>query len=538
MQDETARPAAGAGGSDAAQTQSAVRRPERRARRSWFFWPLFLLLAAAEPFFLAMDPLGVTTATNTVSNAIANRVAAPLYGYAPEEPDAQYVALSTRSVAVVLIDDRALDTLNVVYPLDYFYQLEMFSRILQFKPRAVFVDLLYSYDRGGLGDMAQLLKEEADHQGAPMVFASANGTVPWAAAETSPAISERFRTAAARVLLDEPVYPLWHEVYIGGAAETEGARPKVPGVALTMLQTACAETGSWGARAGQAGCRDLDSLESAVRADRPPLALRYGSLSQEAWQPQGDLVGFRGEAFAAKAKALDDGCRHFPPDGEGRYQEALARFLGSLRPFRKGETPLACAYTLTIPLEQLMDASDQSNRYLQEALANKIVFVGTAIVGAHDRVPILDAHGPGVYAHAMATDNLLLFGEDYLRPPPNFGLNKILDLSAIGLGEFDLQQDSMLEVATSVIIMLSAALIAPRAARWMRAGNPKLRGFAVSLLWILIITLVTALALWFVTTALRWPAHNWVGAIFYAFGSRRLLLALAEKEFAGGAADS
>lgn len=524
MSDEQTAAARSAAESGAA-AENSVRRPPRNR---FLVWLTFVLLAALLPIAKAADPISFSTATQQVSAAVVNRVVAPLYGYEPDAPD--HVALSTRSVAVVLIDDKALQDLHQKYPLDYFFQFDMFSRLMQFEPRAIFVDLLYSYDRGDLATAVGLIKEEADATETEIVFASINQTIDWSSAETHQLIRDNFQTASVALEQGSTLYPLWNprtrdaREQPGSSALTRqgGDATYVASAAITMLQLACRPGWGGGRDEKLPGCLAANDLAGeGVRPDKtPPLALRYGSLNQEAWQPYGLLSGLRGEAFYEKAKELKDGCHHFPPDLTGRAWEAAQKAFISIQPFRV-ETPIQrCPYPLTIPLEQLMDDSKDMNEYLAAALKDKIVFLGSSVVGAHDRVPMLDSYGPGVLAHAMATDNLLRYGQDYMREPP-----AALSLEIAG-APFAIGRDIVFEMAISVLFALWASFLATATRRWAKAGRggwinlrSLLVGGASLLFTVAIVVGSLALAmLW-----LRWSSPNWIGAIAYGLLLRELL---------------
>lgn len=73
-----------------------------------------------------------------------------------------------------------------------------------------------------------------------------------------------------------------------------------------------------------------------------------------------------------------------------------------------------CPYIATVPVESLL--SSEPDWDVRALLANRIVFYGVELHGSSDIVyPPVHKHLPGVYMHAMAMDNLLTLGPDYLR---------------------------------------------------------------------------------------------------------------------------
>ena len=104
-------------------------------------------------------------------------------------------------------------------------------------------------------------------------------------------------------------------------------------------------------------------------------------------------------------------CREAYVAGLGDW---LALAFNRLRP----RTEAVCRYSLWMPYERLvlgLGLSDDRDYPL--LLNDTIVLVGGAMSTANDTVPT-PLHGriPGVFYHAMATDNLVEFGKDYRRP--------------------------------------------------------------------------------------------------------------------------
>ena len=88
-----------------------------------------------------------------------------------------YPDTGQQRVAVVLVDDAYVMRNGTSWPMPYGEQSKLFKRLLAYKPKAVFVDLLYSHDHS-LGDPergSQLLAnvfERYQRQGIPLLLAN------------------------------------------------------------------------------------------------------------------------------------------------------------------------------------------------------------------------------------------------------------------------------------------------------------------------------------------------------------------------------
>ncbi len=132
--------------------------PLFKYRRYW--------LAALIVLLAILDPFGLASSSDKASAQWLNRMFASHYAHEGQQ-----------RVAVVLIDDAYLMRNATSWPMPYGEQSKLFKRLLAFKPKAVFVDLLYSHDHS-FGDPArgsQLLAnvfERYQRQGIPLWLAN------------------------------------------------------------------------------------------------------------------------------------------------------------------------------------------------------------------------------------------------------------------------------------------------------------------------------------------------------------------------------
>ncbi|RZA11137.1 MAG: CHASE2 domain-containing protein, partial [Proteobacteria bacterium] len=99
------------------------------------FWLGQVLLGLVIGCIALLDPFGLSSASDAASSQWINRITASSY------PDT-----GQQQVVVVLIDDEYLMHNATFWPLPYAQQSQLFKRLLAYKPRAVFVDLMYSHD--------------------------------------------------------------------------------------------------------------------------------------------------------------------------------------------------------------------------------------------------------------------------------------------------------------------------------------------------------------------------------------------------------
>lgn len=347
------------------------------------------LLDAGLPVFLGMlllgllmnelEPFGLDNASKAHSQRITARVLAPFYGSAAQD-----------HIAVVMIDDHTLDARGIGWPPQYGYYDELLRRILAQRPRAVYLDILMqqrrdyddSYEDARLG-----IGEEIAAAGIPVYFgvAAPGGRSIFSGAGGARDVVTSWQGAGSDYPLtidgdriNEHGKTLRQDAGQGPGADTRS-------VALALYDAACPPSA--------AGCAETaGALSPPARAQ--PLVVQWGSTLPR-----------------RKAEAVDDPCTRDADAGVGaRIAEAWGLLKDS---FNSGRDEQAedrnrkqCAYTFTVFEEQLDDEA------MRDALSDRVVLVGTHLVGLNDRVASpVHQQIPGVYLHAMALDNLMTWGE-------------------------------------------------------------------------------------------------------------------------------
>lgn len=351
------------------------------------FWLGQVLLGLFIGCIALLDPFGLSSSSDAASSQWINRIAASSY------PD-----IGQKQVVVVLIDDAYLMHNATFWPLPYAQQSQLFKRLLAYKPRAVFVDLMYSHEHtlNGLDTGSQLLAnvfERYRQHDIPLLLAN-TGDVRGVDGQANALASLDLMTRRALVKWSDvgDRYPL--------AVETSQGLIETP--ALGLYREFCRDR----------HCAGLPA-DAADAQQRPPIALRWGRTLSPL-QPLATSVAdcsVAGNAWYAQL-----------------WQAIFWKF---------GDGGQAtCAYTLTLKASALEANSPEDRALLRQMLSDKLVLVGAQITSAGDLVQT-PVHGllPGVYLHAMALDNLVTYQDKYQRDPDNYSWLAIswLDLLQLGL---------------------------------------------------------------------------------------------------------
>jgi CHASE2 domain-containing sensor protein len=268
---------------------------------------------------------------------------------------------------VVLITDGALDALEEAWPASYGFHAQVLTALSVHQPKAVMIDLLFK-DRRRDETLPQLERalRRLREQNIPVYVAagSSNGNAvrselaPFMTAVPVPKLTDRFDRATRE-------YPLLLRDY--GST--------TPTAALRLYEDL-----------------RLDGSLSDMDVERDfsdPMQIFWGTVPP-----------------AQQGKWID--CH--PPPG-GALAAAWRRLFGG-----QDAVQTDCYYALTLPVDSLFTRA--SDPHLAALIRGKVVFYGAALLGIEDRVyPPTHTSLPGVFMHAMALDNLITFGPDYLRRP-------------------------------------------------------------------------------------------------------------------------
>ncbi|MHC8409028.1 CHASE2 domain-containing protein [Pseudomonas sp. Hz4] len=359
--------------------------------------PLFsswqYVLGALIVVLAVLDPFGLSSSSNNASAQWLNRVFA-----------SSYKNTGQQQVAVILIDDAYLMRNNTHWPMPYGEQSKLFKRLLAYKPKAVFVDFMYSHDHS-LGDptqSSQLLAnvfERYRHQGIPLLLAD-TGQVRGEEGQAN--------TLGNLAKVSSPALVVW-----SGFGDKYPLAVETP---LGLMETPASSLYRHYCQAHS--CADLPS-DTQAAVQKPPIAIQWGiNLAPEQMR------------IADIAQCSAPG---------GFFVDLAKEFFQAIFWKLAGADQSRCLYNLTLSASDLEVSTPEDRALLTELLRDRLVLVGANITSTGDLVQS-PVHGkiPGIYLHAMALDNLVTLGMNYDREPANllnFDINwlDLVEVALLGL---------------------------------------------------------------------------------------------------------
>jgi CHASE2 domain-containing sensor protein len=341
-------------------------------RKNWLVIGLCAVVVVVNPF-------GYRTALDHQGARLFGAYAGLLYG---EGARAQTV--------VVLLQDPDLETFQESWPMKYVAHARVLREIRdQMSPRALMIDFLF-IDKGrvdgSLPDLVEELKNYQTHNipvflALPLVrnpqsavLSELRGRVIEGPSTPSPSSHHLTQLVPVPRFVDDEqhnLYPFFFCITTGSGEPCQSSRT----AAVALYDQI---------RGGDT--RDDRRLDIGAALHGEEFILVWGRAAPD------------GRAIEAM------GCK-FERFGE-RFLEAMKRFSPSEMLY------LDCPSTPTVSVTQLVNPP----RSLASRFAKRVVFYGANLEGTQDVVrPPLHQPLAGVYAHAMAFDNLRTYGRDYKR---------------------------------------------------------------------------------------------------------------------------
>lgn len=368
---------------------------------------------------LKFDPLGFDTVSGRLSEDIFNKLLAPKYGAAwlggsasgaGAGADAADGTLWNRHITVLLLDDTLLKRQNLSWPVPFAFHADQIQDLFEtYRPNAIMIDILFMDRRPGQEAGLRKLRDvlaRINASGTPDTL----GTRVFLAGDTADprrsAILAELAREAELVPVRWPVKtgvqrsPQYYPLATGAGS---GPNPFAPGPAYAIYRHLCETV------VGPARDRMNCPADSGFgRRFQNPMNVFWGVEPPDLNWEQGNL-GIH--------------CRATSPSVIGRLWNYVIHFMtGSLDAYRQ-----TCPYAQLIKLRDFADPDFRALKDVREAFRaalgtpdaggdTKVVFYGASLIGAEDLTDT-PTHGriPGVHVHAMALDNLLTFGADYIR---------------------------------------------------------------------------------------------------------------------------
>lgn len=370
---------------------------------------LYLVLMMA--FFVVykiFDPLGLESATKYSSATLFNAATTPFYGMSS--------VTTHKNVAVVAINDNSLEAFDTSFPLSYARHIDVLNKILNAHPAALFVDFRMMHERPGesLEQFAPIIAR-ARQAGVPLFFARGDSQAPQAS------LPEPLTSLGVynNGILHNGTYPLVLEEEEQEEKDTSErlmsrketiseSADSVANPAFALYKKLCATT--WKSRCGPVEEKSFSA----------PMVIHWGL----AVDPEQSLVSRLDASIGPDGRPLPPVWQSSHPADAGRFSRlchslslALRYALAYTKPTNEHFFP----YPLVIGAEQLDYrglGTAEGAPVLASLLKGRAVFYGADLRDQHDDtlVPLL-GWVPGVVAHAMAFDNLVVYGPRYFKEP-------------------------------------------------------------------------------------------------------------------------
>lgn len=363
---------------------------------------------------------------------------------------------SRKHTVVVLLRDQDLHDLEQPWPMPYGEHARILGEIRKAGPRAVMIDFLFVDRRKEDQTLGQLENELRAYEAAkiplflaaPKVFASDPKVLPSDPKKPTLTVLHELQDHAQLVPVPRYVDERSHNLYpfFACAWSRNNPKDKEPKDCDGWHRTAAAEIYLHVCTIAKSAMCGRPVLKLGAELEKEELALVWGRKAPD--QPTIDATG----CASGPSHALLDGC----------------------------------PFTPTMPVNQLMRRT--GGLPVARVIRDRIVFYGAGLEAASDIMrPPLHQPLPGVYAHAMALDNLLTYGEHYKRRVERelriFGYSKHFELTGIAQG---------IILMTAPILCLWPAL---KLREWLeRRRRSPWRSWSVSLLAYMTLALVFVLA--------------------------------------------
>jgi len=453
-------------------------------KKGWLhnFFPIFrasLALSILWGGLAQIDPFGLKTAADLQSEVVFMRMVGGPW----------YKSTARDKITVILVNDAYLDQTGEAWPMSYLQQDLLLTDILGYEPKAVFMDFLYRHRHGSREDMDQLAEtirtSLADENSRrvpvflPFLARDAEGlnTCEWN--------SDSAPLQPSAVVLENSVLNAMHppeenRTYIGwnGCGNRYpmflAGNPDLPTPAFALYRYYCRQEGH-----DSGACNAL--MDENYSGFSDPMVIRWGTgvsrLHEEA------MSG--GAVECTRSADID---RFTYPLTQ--LAVAMGQAFSSNRERGQAER---CTYTDTLYATWLLGASGELHDFLESMIKDRYIFIGTQVAGVSDYI-ISPVNGqlPGVYIFAMALDNMVTMGNDYIK-----------ELSFAGA--------IFVEIATLFFTLFIAQTILKFwACRW---------GLALS---VLALKLVLPLFISFLAASILWTVFNaapmdWVTVAFLGF---------------------
>ncbi len=364
------------------------------------------------------DPWGLKTTADAQSESVFMQlIGGPWY-----QSDTQ------KKITVVLIDDQYLEQTGDHWPMSYGHQAQFLMNILDFNPKAVYLDIIYRHNHGDEeSEVKQLRDVVMPSSSGYSVNSSPQFFLPYLTfpqTELSSCDPEDHQSAGEFIDKGSVIQAMQVSgkggVYVGW----EGCGSRYPGFilgdsnyktpAFALFQHLCEQPDFL---LGSDSCKDIRVGD--LHQFKEPMAVQWGvsvtathqRLLSKTVEDDGDEHDGVNCSLVGQEISFLDRLNHFGGQAIKMLSQSFdaGNERGELEP---------CTYIDTLHATWFnSDREPELDEIFEEMIKDRVILVGAQLDGIHDDV-VNPVNGtvPGVYLFAMALDNYLEFGADYYRP--------------------------------------------------------------------------------------------------------------------------
>ncbi|NRP35802.1 CHASE2 domain protein [Marinobacterium sp. xm-d-579] len=330
------------------------------------------------------NPLGMADASDRAFQRAHNAFTAPYYNTVAQN-DSLVVLLNDPSMKYLF--NNGITEANG-WPLLYSDHVLILEKILEFQPRAIFVDIYFKDKRStdASFDEFEYLLDDAKEQGIPLLFAKGYADEVLSEAQIS------LNKYGGLVVNGWSNYREQYSLKPGGENS----------VALELYNIACKTAGK-----GYPSCSKKPLSSESIAVD-DAIAVDWSSKASRNLFP--DRIQMECEEPIPSLSSIPDGSTL------ERIRGAIRITLLSAKNALFGGEEAPCIYSNTLPAETLVSVVKRGSlddvEALKEEIEDKIIFYAVDIGAMTDEFDS-PVHGllPGVYRHSMALDNLIAYGD-------------------------------------------------------------------------------------------------------------------------------
>lgn len=460
---------------------------------------LKVLLLVLLTVIVALDPFGLGDGSDKKSNEIFYHVYSPFYPTTGRE-----------KITVVLIDDETVASGQMQWPPLFSQYEQLLNNISYMQPSSIFLDALLMDKRGEAEDLeyfSEFLKNS--RSGNTPIFFMQNNTLY--------ADDEECARESVKILpqISESVTDTAFSNFegFGGSYPIVGrsrcSRELLKSPALLLYESAC-KSGAI------SNCLENIKDTENYHVLEDPMSIVWGNGTSN--------LNKRLHPDSYKNNTNGNSQNLCSSDAFGFWNKtvkSLGYFFGGVFTnaseinnliFGQDEISKSdrCFYHTNVSAIDVLSMSDE--KLLKEAFSNKIVLVGINLSGINDHInsPV-QGLVPGVMGHAMALDNIISFGENYIRPP----------MSTVGA----LDADALIEMAYIIVIEIIIMLAIwqsklrvseiKRSLKYIESIDKAhiwlLLYLLIAILLVILFVSINAFLIWVSFSQLNFDPVNWIG---------------------------